>query len=133
MKLIVLLGRILFSAIFISAAFAHFSRSTIQYATAKGIPMAEISVPLTGIIAVLGGISVALGYKARWGAWLIVIFLVPVTFMMHNYWMLTEPEARMMQQSMFMKNISMLGGALMLTYFGAGPLSMDGLPNKPHL
>lgn len=131
MKIIVLLGRILFSAIFIAASFGHFSRSTIQYATAHGIPAAEIAVPLAGIIALLGGVSVAIGYRARWGAWLIVIFLVPVTFMMHNFWMINDPAMREVQQAMFMKNISMLGGALLITYFGAGPLSVDGLPNKP--
>ena len=71
------------------------------------------------------GISVLLGYRVRIGAWLLVLFLVPVTFMMHAFWAVPDPMMARMQQAMFMKNLSMLGGALLLTYFGAGPISVD--------
>jgi putative oxidoreductase len=80
---------------------------------------------LSGVIATLGAISIILGFKARWGAWLIVLFLIPVTLMMHDFWTVTDPQMRGMQMAMFMKNISMLGGALLITYFGSGPLSVD--------
>ncbi len=120
-----LAGRILFSAIFIMSAFGHFSKGTIGYAAAQGVPLASIAVPLSGIIALLGGLSVALGYKARWGAWLLVLFLLPVTLLMHNFWTVKDPMMAQMQQIMFMKNVSMLGGALLISHFGAGPLSLD--------
>ncbi len=123
MKYLVLLGRILFSAIFIMAAPGHFSAGTIAFAAAKGVPMASIAVPLSGVIALLGGMSILLGYKARYGAWLIVLFLVPVTLMMHRFWGLTDPMAAMAQQVNFMKNLSMLGAAFLIAYFGSGPLS----------
>jgi putative oxidoreductase len=45
--------------------------------------------------------------------------------MMHNFWTISDPMMRQMQMAMFMKNISMLGGALLIAYFGAGPLSVD--------
>lgn len=125
MKFLVLLGRILYSAIFIGAGAGHFGASSVQYAVQHGVPMAQFIVPLSGAIAILGGLSILLGYKARIGAWFIVIFLVPVTFMMHRFWLVAEPMEAMMQQAMFMKNLSMLGAALLISYFGAGPLSLD--------
>lgn len=123
-KLLAVLGRVLFSAIFISAGPSHFQAGTIAYAAAQGVPMADLAVPLSGVIAVLGGLSIALGLKARWGAWLIVLFLVPVTLMMHRFWGLADSEAAMLQQIMFMKNLSMLGGALLITQVGSGPASL---------
>jgi putative oxidoreductase len=125
MKFIVLPGRILFAAIFVMAAPNHFKAATIAYAAGHGVPVAGILVPLSGLMALIGGISVILGYKARYGAWLLVLFLVPVTFTMHNFWAVADPAAARFQQVMFIKNISMLGAALMITWFGSGPLSLD--------
>jgi putative oxidoreductase len=125
MKYLVLLGRILYAAIFIMAAPGHFSAGTIGYAASQGVPLASIAVPFSGLIALAGGLSILLGYRAKWGAWLIVLFLVPVTVMMHNFWALTDPNAAQMQQIMFMKNLSMLGAALMISHFGSGPLSLE--------
>jgi len=125
MKYLVLLGRILYVAIFVMAGPNHFTTGTIGYAASKGVPMASIIVPLSGIIAFVGGLSILLGYKAKYGAWLIVIFLLPVTFMIHNFWTYTDPMQVQMQMVNFMKNLSMLGAALMIAYFGSGPLSVD--------
>lgn len=125
MNFIVLLGRICYAAIFIAASFGHFSKETIGFAASHGVPLPEILVPLSGIMALVGGLSVLLGYKARLGAWLLVLFLVPVTVMIHKFWGIADPGEAKMQQIMFMKNLSMLGGALLITYFGAGPLSVD--------
>ena len=77
------------------------------------------------MIALAGGLSVLLGFRAKIGAWLLVLFLVPVTVMMHNFWAVQDPMMRGMQQAMFMKNLSMLGAALLISHFGAGPLSFD--------
>jgi putative oxidoreductase len=125
MKLIPLIGRIFFSLIFLRTAFSHFSDESIAYAASQNVPLASVLVPAAGILAILGGISIVLGYKAKLGAWLIVLFLVPVTIMMHNFWAIEEPAMKQMQMAMFMKNLSMLGGALLITYFGSGPLSVD--------
>src|SRR5256714_4303211 len=103
----------------------HFSAAYIGYAAQQGVPAAGLLVPLSGVIATLGGLSVTLGYKAKLGAWLLVLFLVPVTLMMHNFWAVTDPMMRGMQIAMFMKNLSMLGAALLIAYFGSGPLSLD--------
>ena len=125
MKYAVPLGRLFFALIFLMSTPGHFTSKTIGYAASHGVPMASILVPISGLIALAGGLSILLGYKARWGAWLIVLFLVPVTLSMHNFWAVTDPTAAQMQQIMFMKNLSMLGGALLISYFGSGPLSLD--------
>lgn len=124
MKYLVLLGRIFYSAIFIGSGIGHFSSSAIEYARLADVPMAGFLVPFSGVIALLGGISILLGYKARLGAWLIVIFLIPVTFMMHKFWIGGEPNVALIQQAMFMKNLSMLGAAMLIAYFGSGPMSL---------
>lgn len=121
MKYIVLAGRTLDPAIFLMSAPA----ATIAYSAGTGVPLASLAVPLSGAIALLGGLSILPGFKARYGAWLIVIFLVPVTFMIHNFWTVTEPMMRQMQQINFTKNLSMLGAALLIAHFGPGSLSVD--------
>ena len=123
--LLVPLGRALFSAIFIVAGFGHFSAGSIGYAASQGLPLASILVPLSGILAILGGLSILFGLHARLGAWLLVLFLLPVTLTMHAFWVIDDPAARAMQQGMFMKNVAMLGGALLIAHFGAGPISLD--------
>src|SRR5689334_15595154 len=125
MKYLVLIGRILYAAIFLMAAPGHFTQGTIAYAASHGVPLAFVAVPLAGVIALAGGLSVILGYKARIGAWLLVLFLIPVTLVMHNFWAVADPAMATIQQVMFMKNLSMLGGALLIAHFGAGPLSLD--------
>jgi putative oxidoreductase len=125
MKFIPLIGRILFSLLFLMAIMGHFSSGTIAYAVSAGVPMASIMVPLSGIIAFIGGLSIVLGFKTKMGAWLIIIFLIPVTFMMHKFWTVSDPMAQQMQMANFMKNMGLIGGALFLTYFGAGPISID--------
>src|SRR5437867_353183 len=124
-KYFVLIGRVLYSLIFLMTITSHFTGRAIEYASGNGVPAPSLLVPLAGIIAIVGGISIVLGYKAKWGAWLIVLFLIPVTFYMHAFWRETEPMKVQMQMSNFMKNLSMLGAALLITYFGAGPLSID--------
>src|SRR4051812_29518247 len=100
MRSFVPIGRILFSLIFITSVFTHFSSRTIDAAAAHGVPLATIMVPAAGILAFLGGLSVLLGYRARFGAFLLLVFLVPVTLVMHK---LGDPS--------FMKNVSLMGGA----------------------
>ena len=125
MRYLYLAGRVLFALIFVAAAPRHFTHAGIQHAADLGVPLANLLVPISGVMALAGGLSLAVGYKARWGAWLLVGFLLPVTFMMHAFWKLHDPGQMHIQQSMFAKNISMLGAALLLTQFGAGPASFD--------
>ncbi|MGA2414075.1 MAG: DoxX family protein [Candidatus Sulfotelmatobacter sp.] len=122
---IVLLGRFLFSLIFVISGPRHFMSSTIAYAGAQGVPLASIVVPASGLLALVGGLSILLGYHAKIGAWLIALFLVGVTPMMHRFWGVSDPMMAQTQMIMFMKNASMLGAALIITQLGSGPWSLD--------
>lgn len=122
---VVLLGRFLFTLIFVMSGPRHFMSQTIAYSASQGVPMASIAVPFTGILALVGGLSILLGYRAKIGAWLIALFLVLVTPMMHKFWGIADPMTQQMQMVNFFKNASMLGGALLITQLGSGPWSLD--------
>lgn len=127
---IVLLGRLFFALIFLMAGPNHFSSQTIGYAASQGVPLASIAVPLSGVLAIVGGLSILLGYRARIGAWFIALFLVGVTPMMHRFWTVSDPMMHQMQMVMFMKNLAMLGGALLISQFGSGFWSLDSRRKK---
>jgi putative oxidoreductase len=118
-------GRAFFSAIFLMAGRTHFDPAAIGYARSAGVPFAELLVPASGVLAFLGGLSVLLGWRARFGAALLVAFLVPVTLSMHAFWTVKDPMMAQMQFAMFMKNVGLLGGALLVAHLGAGPYSID--------
>ena len=122
---VILLGRFLFVLTFLLSAPTHFSSQTIVYAASQGVPLASLALPLSGVIALAGGLSILLGYRARIGAGLIVLFLAAVTPMLHKFWAVSDPKMRQMQFIMFMKNVSRLGGALLITKLGPGPWSLD--------
>src|SRR5688572_17268259 len=125
MRYAVPIGRVLFALVFIITAFGHFSADSIGHAASKGVPLPDILVPLSGVMSLLGGLSIALGFQALIGAWLIVAFLLPGSFMMHAFWAVDDPHAAMMDRIQFMKNMAQLGGPLLIAYWGAGPVSVD--------
>ena len=124
-RLAVLAGRLLFVSIFVFSAPGLITGKLTAYAAHAGVPLPGVLVPIAGLIVLGGGLSVALGFHARLGAWLLVLFLVPVTFTMHAFWAEKDPAAAQMQLVNFLKNLGLLGGALLITQFGAGPLSLD--------
>lgn len=110
MKFSLWLGRILFGGYFFVSGLNHFInlKGLAQYAASKGVPMPELAVAFTGALILLGGLSVLLGFMPRVGLTLIILFLVPVTLVMHDFWALEEPE-RMAQMVQFLKNTGLLG------------------------
>ena len=125
MRYLALVGRLLYSVIFLVSGPFHFTAQYAGYAAQAGVPAASVLVPLAGVISLAVALSVLLGYRAKIGAWLLVVFLVPVTLALHQFWAVHDPMMAQMQQVMFMKNLSMLGAALFLSQTGAGPLSLD--------
>jgi putative oxidoreductase len=132
MKQTTIAGRLLFSLIFLMSGLSHFSTASIDYAAAQGVPFASVAVPLSGLLAIVGALSIILGFKARLGAILIIVFLVPISFMMHPFWSVTDPSMYQLQMIMFMKNMSMLGGALLIAAQGAGAYSLDAKLKRHH-
>lgn len=119
MDVVFLTGRILFVLIFLfSGSTIHLlqAKQGVEYARMYRVPAPEITVPLTGLMAVLGGLSVAFGIWGDLGALLLVAFLLPVAFYMHAFWKETDPQQKANQMAHFMKNITMAGGALVLFY-----------------
>jgi putative oxidoreductase len=123
----------MFSLIFLLSLPNHFKQQTIDYAAAAGVPLAHVAVPLAGLIALIGGLSLALGFHARVGAIALLVFLVPVTLFMHKFWGISDPQQAQMQQVNFMKNLALMGGALFFVYAGSGAYSLDARAHRTEL
>lgn len=124
-RLLVPVGRALYAAIFLLASIGHFSHQAIERVAQQGVPFASVLVPVSGLMALLGGLSVLLGYRTRIGAGLLILFLIPVTLAMHAFWAVSDPHLAELQRVMFFKNVALVGAALLLVHFGAGPFSLD--------
>ncbi|HEY2937840.1 MAG TPA: DoxX family protein [Gaiellaceae bacterium] len=119
MDVVFLIGRILFGFVFVFAGLmAHLigRRQGVQYARMYNVPLAELGVPLTGVIAVAGGVMVILGAWGDLGALLIAAFLLLITPFMHAFWKETEGQQKQMQMANFNKNLALLGAALAIFY-----------------
>jgi putative oxidoreductase len=116
MEYLFLVGRILFGGFFILAGFDHFSHVDMMtpYARSKGVSAARVGVLGSGVVLVLGGLSILLGVRPTWGVAFLTAFLLPTSFMMHNYWAATDPSVRQSELITFKKNIALLGAAWML-------------------
>jgi len=116
MDVLFLIGRILFGGFFLFNGVNHFAKRSMmsQYARSKGVPAAGLAVMGSGLLILLGGLSVLLGAWPQIGLWLIVIFLLGVSPMMHNFWAVTDPNQRMADIINFMKNMALVGAALMM-------------------
>jgi putative oxidoreductase len=110
-----LIGRILIGLFFLMAGFNHFARLNMMaaYAKMKGVPAPAVAVAGGGVLLVLGGASMLLGFHPTIGVILLVIFLLPTTFMMHNFWAIQDPQAKLTELIMFQKNFAILGLLLM--------------------
>jgi len=123
MNYIPLVTRIFLSVIFLRSGISKILDfgGTQQFMAANGIPLALTGLLLVGsiILELASGLSVLLGYKARWGAIALIIFLVPTTLIFHTNF------AEEMQVTQFLKNLAIVGGLLMVVYYGSGPFSLD--------
>jgi putative oxidoreductase len=129
-RVLPLVGRLGFSLLFLGAAPRHFSAEGIQHAADLGVPLASLAVPLSGVLAIVGGLSLLTGLRAKWGAWALVAFMVPVTLMMHRFWAAPDAAGHHVQLAMFAKNVALTGALLHYAFFGAGPLSVDAMLEK---
>ena len=127
MDYLLLIARVFFVYIFFHSAPGNFKPEKAKAAAANGLPLASLLVPFATVLSLVGATSILFGIEARWGAWLIIIFLIPVTLIQHKFWTIDDPLKRRMQYINFMKNISIIGGALFIAVYGTGPLSIDAL------
>ena len=115
-----ILGRLLISAIFFLSGLHKLAdtEKTVAAMEAHNIPLSGLLVYAAAALEIVGALMVALGFKARFGAMLLIVFLIPTTFIFH------PPFADPMQQIQFLKNLSILGGLVLILRFGSGDLSI---------
>jgi len=123
---VVVAGRVLLALIFIVAGFGKLTglEGTAGYIASKGLPMPSLLAFGAGVLELVGGIALAIGFQARWSALALAVFTLVATFIFHNYWAMPA-EQQMIQQLMFMKNLAITGGLLLVFSLGAGPASVD--------
>ena len=121
-----LLGRILLGLIFVMSGINKITgfEGTQQYMASKGMPATAILLVGAIIMEVLGGLSVILGYRGRLGAAALVLFLIPATLIFHTNF------AEQTQMIMFLKNLSIMGGLLLVVAHGTGPYSITEQPKE---
>lgn len=116
MDIVLIVGRVLFAVLFISSGVSHLAKleAMTGYAQYKKIPAAKLSVILSGLMILLGGLYIAFGIYADLGALLIALFLVPAAFLMHAFWKETDATAKQNESIGFFKNLSLAGAALII-------------------
>ena len=119
-------GRILLALIFLMSGIGKIGdwSGTAGYMEFKGMPLVPLFLVGAIVLEVAGSLSVILGFKARWGALALIIFTIPTTLIFHAFWAVPA-EQQQIEMIMFMKNLGLTGGLLMVMAFGAGPLSID--------
>ncbi|TMA37798.1 MAG: DoxX family protein [Deltaproteobacteria bacterium] len=114
-------GRIMFTLIFFLSGIAHFTQLNEFVALMPAaIPFRTFWVMISAVVELVGATLIVTNRYPRLGAWLIVIFLVPVTITVHGVWMITAPDRQMqqIQTSFFLKGVAMAGAALLITQLG---------------
>jgi putative oxidoreductase len=120
-----LVGRIMMAVIFLFSGFGKITgfAGTAGYMASKGLPMVEVLLVASIVIEIGGALMLILGYKAKLGAAALLLWMIPVTLVFHNFWAVPAAEQQL-QMIMFMKNLAMLGGLLYIMAFGSGPMSL---------
>jgi putative oxidoreductase len=126
MKFAPVVGRFLLALIFLLSGIGKIGgfAGTAAGIASKGLPMPEVLAALSIVIEIGGAAMLILGWRARWGALAIFLWMIPVTLLFHGFWAV-PPEQYQLQQIMFMKNLAIMGGLLYVMAFGAGSYSLD--------
>lgn len=125
-NLAALIGRLLIALMFILAGIGKIGgfAGVAGYIGSKGLPLPQLLAVGTIVLEIVAGLALLVGFKTRWAAAALAAFTVLATLLFHNYWAMPA-EQQQVQQLMFMKNLAIVGGLLMITVLGAGGLSVD--------
>ena len=123
---LVVVGRVLLALMFIMAGFSKLGNisGTAGYIASGGLPLASVLAVVVGLLELLGGIAIAIGFQARWAALALGLFTLAASLLFHKFWAVA-PDQAYVQQLMFMKNLSVAGGLFIVAALGAGPVSVD--------
>jgi putative oxidoreductase len=130
---LVVAGRVLLALMFILAGFGKLGdiAGTAGYIASGGLPMASALAVLVGLLELVGGLAIAIGWHARWAALALGLFTLVASVLFHKFWAVPADQA-FVQQLMFMKNLSVAGGLFIVAALSAGPASIDArLARKP--
>lgn len=121
-----LLGRMLLVILFFISGFDKISgfQQTSEYIAAQGLPFPQLLTAIAIVLELGGAIAVAVGWKTRWVAAALILFMIVITPIFHKFWGI-PPEQAMEQQINFMKNVAIVGGFLLLFAHGPGRYSLD--------
>jgi putative oxidoreductase len=116
MDILYLIGRIVVGGFFLMNAMNHLTKAEMMagYAASKGVPAPKLAVVGTGVQLLVGGLMILLGWYLWVGALILVLFLVPVALVMHNFWTVQDAQTRMVETTQFMKNLAIAGALLMV-------------------
>jgi putative oxidoreductase len=119
-------ARILLALMFVLSGFGKLTglEGTAGYIASKGLPVPMLLAAAAGVLELVAGVLLIIGWQARWAALALAVFTLVASVLFHNYWAMPA-EQQMMQQLMFMKNLAVTGGLLFVFAFGAGALSLD--------
>jgi putative oxidoreductase len=117
MNIAFLIGRVIFGGYWLMASFNHFKNLNYmsEFAKAKGTPSPKLAVGGTGVILLVGGLSMLLGVYPVVGIILLIIFLLGVSFQMHNFWTVADAQAKQIDMINFTKNMALVGALLMFS------------------
>jgi putative oxidoreductase len=136
MDWVLLAARILYAPIFIWSGLAfHLGKRemAVGYARAKGAPLPELTVPLTGIAIAVAGVFIIIGLWVDLAALVIVAFLLPTAYFMHAFWKVVDPQEKAMEQTQFTKDVALAGGGLVLFYLFQQAGNSIGITIEPAL
>lgn len=113
-----IIGRILFGGFFVWMGINHFVKlqSMTGYAASKKVPFPREATIVTGIMMILGGLSVLAGFYVWIGLILVGVFLLVTSFVMHRYWTVSDPMVRQGEKTNFLKNLALVGIILLLLF-----------------
>ncbi len=117
MAAIFLIGRIIFSLYWLKSAYGHLvsrRKDMIAYAGSKGVPAPSLAIVVSGLLLLIGGLSMLTGFWPHVGLIALAIFLIGVTPTMHAFWKETDPMMRMTNNINFWKNVTLFGAILMM-------------------
>lgn len=122
----VVVARILLALMFVLGGIGKLGglEGTAGYIASKGLPLPMVLAVATGVLELVAGVMLIIGWQARWAALALAAFTLLASVLFHNYWAMPAAQ-QMMQQLMFMKNLAVAGGLLLVFAFGAGSLSLD--------
>lgn len=119
-------GRVLLSVIFLLSGLMKVMNwsATAQEMETHGLPVVSLLLALATLVEIVAGLALLLGFLTRLSALVLFLYLIPVTLVMHNFWVAT-PAAQQNQMFHFLKNLAIMGGLLEFCAVGAGALSLD--------